>query len=63
MTMVSPMMIPRESGLEDDEDFDGFHENEDLTSEAYCRTMGILMGFTSTIILLERLTRHIYSKK
>ena len=35
----------KENWMEDDEDFDGFQENKDVTSKADWRTMGILMGF------------------
>ena len=45
-----------------DEDFDVFHKNEDVTRKADWRTMSILMGFTRTRILPERLTRPIWMR-
>ena len=50
----------KENGLEDDEDFGGFHENEDVTREADWRTMRILMGFTIMRVLPTRLKRPLW---
>ena len=51
-----------ENGLEDDGDFDVFHDNEDVTRKAIWRTMNILMGFTRMRMLTERMTRPIWMR-
>ena len=48
------------NGMKENEDFDGFHENEDVTSEDDWRAMRILMGFARMRILPERLARPIW---
>ena len=48
------------NGLEEDDYFCGFHENEDVISEAYWRMMRILMGFTRMGMLPARMTSNIW---
>ena len=49
----------KENGLEEDEDFDGFHKNEDIISEFDWSTKRNLMGFTILMILPARMKRTI----